>query len=365
MKTVLKKSSLSAAAGMALCFALLPAQQAHATAFVPCNDIQALKDAITDSNTTGERINLAAGCTYTLTAADNDQNGLPVITGNVRISSQGATIRRSPAATDEFRIFQVDGSGSLSLTSVTVSGGRLGTATDDSGAGILNEGSTTLTSATVSDNRAGFGGGGIHNDGGQLSLTRTVIENNRATNGDLGGGIWNDAATLTMSGGALRNNISDSDGAGLENWPQSTATISGATVSGNTSTQGNGGGIDNDSVSTLNLTSTTVSGNRATGGGGLRNRSSTAALVGGQVTGNTATGGPGSGGGILQQGTGGVSLNGTVVANNTPDNCAPDGVIVGCTNPTATTSTGRTPQPESPGTKGHHLNKQLRHAHAS
>lgn len=361
MNTALRRGSLSATAGMALCFALLPAGQANAATSVPCNDIPALVAAINQSNATGEPILLASGCTYTLTAPDNDQNGLPVITGNVRISSQGATIRRSPGAAAEFRIFQVATGGSLSLTSVTVSGGRLGTSVDDSGAGIENLGTVILSSSTVSDNRAGFGGGGIHNAGGQLRLTRTVVENNRATDGDLGGGIWNDEGTLTMSGGALRNNISDSDGAGLENWPSSTATISGATISGNTSTEGAGGGLDNDFNSTLSLTGTTVSGNRAELGGGLRNRNSTATLVGGRITNNTATDGPGSGGGILQQGGGSVSLTGTAVTNNTPENCAPEGAVPGCTNTNLMNSKQRSSEPQTPKEKPRHMSKRLRH----
>ncbi|SCK35932.1 hypothetical protein [Streptomyces sp. WMMB 322] len=326
MKTTCKRGGLSAALGLALGLALLPAGQAQAATYVPCNDIPALVGAVNQSNATGASITLATGCTYVLTDPDNGENGLPLITGTVRITSNGATIQRSAGATDDFRIFEVAESGTLSLTSTSVSGGKL-TSTD--GGGILNSGTLRLASGSVTDNEAGSGGG-IYNQEGRLSLNQTTVENNEATD-TYGGGIRNDAGTMTMSGGALRNNTAASDGGGLENYPTANATFTGTTVTGNTS-GGLGGGIDNYDPSTLRVTSGTISNNQAEFGGGIYNSDSTATLVGARVINNTATGGPGSGGGIYEDG-GAVSLTGGEVTGNTPENCAPPGSVPGCIDP--------------------------------
>lgn len=324
MKTTSRRGGLSAATGLALGLALLPAGQAQAATFVPCNDIPALKAAINQSNTTGERIILASGCTYTLTTADNDDNGLPVITGNVRISSSGATIRRSPDATDDFRIFQVAPDGSLKLTRISITGGLLQGTGD--GGGIRSAGTLSLTGGAVTGSRA-LNGGGIANQlNGQLTLNQTTVENNEAEG--MGGGVENGGGTMSMTSGALRNNRAGSDGGGVENFGRVSISITGATISGNTS-GGFGGGIDSF-LSTLTVTSSTISKNEARRGGGLYSTTGTARLVGARVTANTATGGPGSGGGIFES-SGEVRLTGGSVTNNTPENCAPPGSVPGCT----------------------------------
>lgn len=91
-----------------------------------CNDIDALKTAIDNANSDldGGRIELAPHCTYTLTAPDNADNGLPSITGTVTVTGRDTTIRRASNAAEEFRIFNVASSGHLTLNSLTVSGGR-------------------------------------------------------------------------------------------------------------------------------------------------------------------------------------------------------------------------------------------------
>ncbi|WP_314171840.1 hypothetical protein [Streptomyces winkii] len=251
---------------------------------------------------TGESIVLASGCTYTLNDTDNDSDGLPEITGNVQISSQGSsTIRRSPAAADEFRIFHVKGSGSLTLNRLTVSGGRANQAVTD-----------------------GTFGGGIYNQGGTLTLNSTTVTGNEANRG---GGVYN-SGTLTMQFGALRLNKSTGQfGGGLNN--QSSATLNSAAVEDNTSVT-DSGGIENCGAATLRLNSSTLTGNKAGGsGGGMYHCGVTARFVSSQVSGNTAAS---SGGGIFA-GAGGVTLTSSQVTGNSPDNCAPPGAVAGCTNP--------------------------------
>ncbi|MBO3680248.1 hypothetical protein [Streptomyces sp. NEAU-YJ-81] len=75
----------------------------------------------------GGTVSLAAGGVYTLSSVAatgaNGPDGLPVITGNVTLTGTGATIRRSPSAPD-FRIAEIAPGGQLTVSGVTLSGGR-------------------------------------------------------------------------------------------------------------------------------------------------------------------------------------------------------------------------------------------------
>src|SRR5438552_17176006 len=108
-----------------MAMAVIPAQLAHAATIpVPCS-VPALVTAINTANSTGgdDTINLAGGCTYTLTTPDNAANGLPVISTNVTINGYGATITRDPSA-PSFRILAVASTGTLTLNTATISGGK-------------------------------------------------------------------------------------------------------------------------------------------------------------------------------------------------------------------------------------------------
>ncbi|MBL1096094.1 right-handed parallel beta-helix repeat-containing protein [Streptomyces coffeae] len=328
MKIILRSGGVIVAVGMGLSLAVLPAGSASAAGGtqVPCNDITGLIDAINEANTSGGRIVLAPHCTYTLTAPDNTDNGLPEITGDVTISGRDTTIRRDPDSTESFRILRVLPSGTLTLKSLTVSGGSLDS---DTGGGIaVREGTLNLNHTVIKGNRADTGGG-LSNFAGQLNLDRSNVVRNTAAR--FGGGILNDGnGTLTMKRGSLlKNEAAGDNGGGLENI-LGTASLEYASVKGNTSAL-LGGGIRNTNGSTLLLTSTTVRENTAESGGGLSNNIGPATLVRSLVTRNTASS---TGGGILNEGGGEVTLTDTRVIRNTPDNCAPEGSVPGCTNPT-------------------------------
>ncbi|MGW2328762.1 right-handed parallel beta-helix repeat-containing protein [Streptomyces sp. NPDC001700] len=330
MKNIVRTGAVTAAVGMGVSLALLPTGPASAAGGtqVPCNDITALRNAISQANTSGGSITLAPRCTYTLTSPDNPDDGLPEITGNVTISGRGATIRRAPDSTENFRIFHVQFGGTLTLKSLTVSGGRI--ADNNAGGGIWNSGTLNLNSATIKRNLAGTGGG-IHSPGGQLNLDRSTIERNTATHN--GGGITNGSnpifgriGSLTMKGGALRDNRALSDsGGGLENL-RSTTSLDSVLISGNTALHG--GGI-HQFGGTLHLTSTTVSHNIAVTGAGLMSEFSTPTLVRSLVTRNTAIT---AGGGIFNGASSGVTLTDSKVIRNAPDNCSPEGSVPGCGN---------------------------------
>ncbi|WP_314178201.1 hypothetical protein [Streptomyces winkii] len=331
MKIILRSGAMTAAVGVGLSLAVLPAGPADAAGgtHVRCNDITGLVNAINQANTSGGRIHLAPHCTYTLTTPDNADDGLPEITGNVTITGRDTTIRRAPNATQNFRIFHVTDGGTLSLNSLTLSGGNL---TGSNGGAALNEeGTLNLNRTHVKNNHADMGGG-VTNDGGRFDLDRSTFERNSST--QWGGGVFNtDGGTMTMEGGALvRNRAVNNNGGGLENI-DGTASLNHVSVRGNTALQG--GGIRQTLGSTLRLKSTDVRDNIAVTGGGISNNASTATLVRSLVTHNTAIT---AGGGIVNENTGQVTLTASRVIRNTPDNCSPAGSVPGCTNPTGTTT---------------------------
>jgi len=122
-------------------------------------------------------LELTASCTYTLTAVDNPDNGLPVITSIITINGNGATIERDTGiSSPRFRILEVAAAtGDLTLNSVTIQGGHTG----DSCGGDATS------------------GGGLYNNG-QLTINDSIIQNNRtgdalcnAGKGGFGGGLYN------------------------------------------------------------------------------------------------------------------------------------------------------------------------------
>ncbi len=361
MTDTLRRACLTAATGLGLCLTLLPAGQAQAEARtpapvrVPCNDVAALKTAINNANTNGGSIVLASRCVYSLTAADNADDGLPEITGTVRISGgDRTTIQRSPSATGGFRIFHVQQTGRLSLDSVTVRGGdAAGTGAGDRGGAIYNDrGRLTLTGVTVRNNRAGFLAGGIWNNLGTLALKDTTVHDNSSV---IAGGVAT-SGTMTMRGGAIRGNVASEAAGGLAN--AGDTTLNNAAVDGNDSEEFGGGIMTldiNGRTGPLRLNSTQVSGNIASfrGGGILIGSRQPTTLYRSTVTGNAANGGPGSGGGILNDGTQfgvilgpdslkrekssgaaqtlpKVNLIRSIVSNNTPENCAPPNSVPRC-----------------------------------
>src|SRR5580765_611987 len=143
-------------AGVSL-FGLASAGAAAVSVSVPClsGDPTALVAAINAANGGGGgTVNLAAGCHYLLTAADNGENGLPVVTSRISVNGNGATID----GTGVVRVLEVDGpSGSLTLNAVTITGGSA-----DIGGGIANlNGAVMLNRSQVTGNTATQAGGGI------------------------------------------------------------------------------------------------------------------------------------------------------------------------------------------------------------
>ncbi|WP_314175062.1 hypothetical protein [Streptomyces winkii] len=368
MTQTLRRVTLTAVTGLGLCLTLMPAGQAHAQAQfrVPCNDIAALKAAIEDANTGGGTIVLAPRCTYSLTAADNTDDGLPEITGKVRISGEDTIVQRAPSASGAFRVFHVTQTGDLSLDSLTVRGGDAsGSGFAAAGGGLFNDhGRLTLTDSTVRNNSSRFLGGGIWNNVGTLALKNTTVRDNSS---EVAGAVAT-SGKMTMRGGAFNDNTAAAWAGGLAN--AGDTTLNGASVAGNNVGEGRGGigaGIMTMTISSgsgsqagpLRLNSTRVRGNIAetSGGGIFIGFHEPTTLYKSVVTRNTANGGATQGGGINNDGRGfgviirptgspereqkkadsstkqelpKVNLIRSAVFKNTPTNCAPPGSVPRC-----------------------------------
>ena len=196
----------------------------------------------------------------------SDSGGELAVTGTVFITGRGArllSVRRPATATKDFRVFNLANNIFVSLSGMTIAGGRL-TAMDGQGAGILKG-----------------GGGGLRLDG-------VSVEGN----------------SISVSRGAI-------GGGGLDTFAPT--NIFNSTFSGNSVSSGNadgGGAIRVASGVTLDIVNSTFSGNSSsTFGGAIHSRGAL------NVNQTTFTLNAGIGGGIfLQSGT--MSLNNSIVAGN-------------------------------------------------
>jgi hypothetical protein len=143
--------------------------------------------------------------TIELTAA------LPDLTGELSITGPGAetlTIARNTAEdTPDFSVFVVSAGAKMTLSGLTITGGRA-----ENGGGISNEGSLTLTDIIVTDNTAtSTGGGGLFNSG-TAAITNSTFSHNLTWEGS-GGGLYN-FGTATISGSTFSDNLAR-EGGGL------------------------------------------------------------------------------------------------------------------------------------------------------
>jgi len=224
-----------------------------------------LVDAITAANTDTATGGCPAGSgadtielmtDVTLTEADNDGNGLPVVVTDITIHGGGFTIERDDAA-PPFRLLLV--SGTLSLNDMTLeNGGGWIYPLEGSGGGILNTGDLTLTNSTVSGSYAALGAG-IYNSGTATLLNTEVLSNRASTNGlGLGGGIFN-YGTLVLDNSTVSGNYAEISGGGIGT-SGGVVSLTRSTVSGNT-VNSRGSGIRVEGNGSLTLTNSTVSGN--------------------------------------------------------------------------------------------------------
>ncbi|MGW5365169.1 hypothetical protein [Actinopolymorpha pittospori] len=277
-------------------------------------DADELIAAIVHANADGgARLKLEPRCTYTLTAAQDD-NGLPVITQRISIEGNGATIVRAANA-EAFRIFNVAFGGDLKLHDLTVKGGE--SQTDEGGGALLVQegGRATLQNSTLTLNRSTTFGGAIANYGvtkvlgdsdghskdnkdgkdGDARETGSQIRNN-TTEGQ-GGGIFS-RGSLTVEKSSLSYNNAGNFGGGLKN-SGGVTNITHAHIGHNTAA-GDSGGIEADGDAITRIKDSWVTDNTAGAlGGGIGYFGGTLYVQRTYVRHNTADG---DGGGIANFG---------------------------------------------------------------
>lgn len=316
-----------------------------------------------------------------------------MVTGSGNLTLQGLTITGGNTPGPGGGILNLEGT--LVLTNTRVIGNASAGGMMSAGGGIASGtlgtgplGTTVLNFSRVDDNTSSASAGGILNRAGTLILNSSKVDDNTAAEG--GGGIASGTGGMGGPGSSvLVLNDSKVDGNTANGGPMAgaggianggTATISGSEVEGNTAPGAAGGGILNHGVMTMSFTRVTgntapadsagdqgmgggianinlgpvapgavnggiatisfskISRNSASGqGGGIFEATITQAgpaaggaltLAFSKVTGNQAA----QGGGIFAVPGSPVTLVFTVVARNSPDNCAPPGSIAGCMN---------------------------------
>ena len=323
---------------------VISAQAAHAGAPISCDD-GSLISAITTANSTpgGGTVNLPSGCTFTLTAVDNTNdgsNGLPDITNAVTIDGNGATITRGSGAPD-FRFFLVDSGspgGDLTLNSLTLSNGASDPTQNHGGGAILNRDQLSVTGVTFNNNVANtsVGGGAIDNsDGGQATISDSTFVDNSSEEG----GALDDEASLAgdflnVSQSTFTNNTATDFGGGAIVVAAGTTTVSSSTFVGNSGP--GGGAMDVDD--TLIISNSTFNGNTggSNGGGAIQNFG-TVSISSSTLSGNVSQ----YGANIHNYGSSTLTINSSIVANGVSgNNCSGSPITDGGYNLDSGTSCG-------------------------
>jgi hypothetical protein len=260
---------------------------------------------------------------------DAQQNSriIDASTGNpfdVTISSLTLTGGQTPAneggGSIRFGFFGSDNTGTLSVTSSTISGNSATGQRGDGGGIYTRAGSVSVTSSTISGNSATGqrgDGGGIYTFSGSVSVTSSAISGNSAS--DDGGGISTEFGSVSVTSSTISGNSAGDDGGGIFTYSGSVSVTS-STISGN-SAGDEGGGIFTYSGS-VSVTSSTISGNSAgDDGGGIYTFSGSVSVTSSTISGNSA----GAHGGIY---IGPISSESVVfdsiVAGNSASIFAPD-----------------------------------------
>lgn len=157
-------------------------------------------------------------------------------------------------------------------------------------------GETVVRGSEVLDNRASAEGGGLWNSAtGTMRVLGTSLERNIASGAAAdqgGGGLYNDGGELTVRDSRLRGNVADG-------------------------VSGSGGGLLNVG-GVVTLAATTLSGNDAVrAGGGIETAAGSMTITDTRALRNTTGANPGNGGGLHITGAGNVTWDGGDVLANT------------------------------------------------
>ena len=178
----------------------------------------------------------------------------------------------------------------------------------------LRSGTISLSGLTVQGGKSNLGAGISVGAAANVALTDVVIQNNAGNGSSKGGGIYNDGV-LTLQNTIVRNNaaafLSGLDGAGIYTDKDATLIANNVEIRDNSAGNADGGGLHIWESASVQLTNVTFANNQATRGGGLWNHSTTTSLVNATFSGNFAWS---EGGGIWADRA--ITLDHVTVANN-------------------------------------------------
>jgi hypothetical protein len=204
-------------------------------------------------------------CTITLTS------GELTITQGVTIQGPGAQLL-TISGNDASRIFNVTAATAVSIGGMTLRDGRPSDALGG-GAIVIHTGALVtpfdLSDAVVTDNNVTF------------------------SSNPLGGGIDNEGGTVTITRSSIVNNVASFRGGGIQNQGLGSMKIVNSTIAGNTAgTFGIGGGVR--SLLPLTLTNCTIFGNSAQTAGNISRFSGTISFQNTIIAGGVLLGGVGT-----------------------------------------------------------------------
>jgi len=305
-----------------------------------CSLIEAIRNANSDSDTSGgdcapgsgaDVISLPAGGAFNFTTPyfySYGNNGLPVISTEMTIQGNGSTLDLGGSAV-RIRLARVNATGDLTLADATVSGGYMYDATYGGGVFRVDGGELTIDGSTLEDNATRSYGGAIfvRDDGTLLVTNGSTISGNTAFRG---GGIYSRDSATTIEDSSVSGNYAERTGGGVQGNGGS-LSISGSLINDNGWQPGQigvtgevdyGGGVFTDKTA-LEILDSTIDGNYGGyGGGGVRiHRASDVAIDGVTISNNVAD----SGGGGVQWGAFGDSgayaatgaITNTTISGNT------------------------------------------------
>jgi hypothetical protein len=300
---------------------------------VPGFQVTTLREAVLAADNDGapgsgtDTIQLSAG-TYKLTVPNTGgQHEVSDMAGDLNITNtahaliiQGTTDANGHPTTIiqqtvADRVFQIVNPGTtVTFKNLIIEGGN---AQDDGSAGAAAGKSTAQ-------------GGGILDDGGNVTLSNVVVQSNLATAGNdfaaQGGGLFAQNGSLTINSSVIQNNLARG----------------GTGTGGATGFEAQGGGVCYLSTGALTITGSTVANNRAQGGagnnatgtdggeadgGGVYSAADTTTITGSTLSGNEADSG-GGGTGAEQFGAGGGAhlFGSNTIVNSTIANNKATGV---------------------------------------
>ena len=109
---------------------------------------------------------------------------------------------------DQFRIFQVEYPGDLTLVNITLKKGRA-----PYGGAVMNTGTLTIKESTFRDNNATISGGAVNSAQAMLTIERSAFINNSATNG---GAVFSSDFVASITNSTFSGNSGSVSGGGVE-----------------------------------------------------------------------------------------------------------------------------------------------------